>query len=431
MKVARTPTPVLLVVTGSLSSCAVVTLVLTRAPLGSPVFFAAAGVTAVAYFLILTRVWHEPVAAPRLLLIAFAFSLAFRIPVAIAPVGADNDMVRYLWDGRLQRLGYNPYLVTPSDPALAHVHTAETRGMPSLRARTPYPPGAQLFFRAVVSIRESARAMKLALVACDVLTIVVIWRWLVVTGRNQWLVLGYAWNPLVILEIAHSGHIDALGALWIAAAAYWMACRRTALGSVAFVLAIATKLLPIVLAPLFWRRIRGRDAVVAGVVLAALYVPFMTGAALPLGAVPNVVAHIRFNAPVFPVVAAATTPQVAAAFAVLLGLAVAGWARWRLPITEPAAWAWPMAVSLACAPVIYPWYLLYFTPFLVSATTVPLMVWSVSVFPVYLIWSVPALRVPWVVPVSVMVFEYGATALALAWLLYPVRRTFVTAGLQR
>ncbi|MCA1651557.1 MAG: phosphoethanolamine transferase CptA, partial [Acidobacteria bacterium] len=155
----------------------------------------------------------------------------------------------------------------------------------------------------------------------------------------------------------------------------------------------------------------------------------MTTALLPLGAVPNVVAHIRFNAPVFPIVAAASTPQVAAAIAVLLGLAIAVWARWRLPITDPAAWAWPMAVALACAPVIYPWYLLYFTPFLVSAATVPLMVWSVSVLPVYLIWSVPALRIAWVVPVSVMAFEYGAAALALAWLLFPVRRTVVTAGL--
>lgn len=422
MRLAQTPTPVMLLVTGSLSLGAMVTLALTRAPLGSPVFFAAAGVAAAAYFLILARVWCEPVAAPRLLLAAFVFSLAFRVPVAIAPVGADNDMVRYLWDGRLQRLGYNPYVGTPSDPSVAHVHTVETRRMPSVRARTPYPPGAQLFFRAVVSVRESARAMKLALVACDLLTIVVIWRWLVVTGRNEWLALGYAWNPLVILEVAHSGHIDALGALWIAAAAYWMACRRTTLGSVAFVLAIATKLLPIVLAPLFWRRIRGRDAALACVVLAALYLPFMTGAALPLGAVPNVVAHIRFNAPVFPIIAAGWTPQGAATVAVLLGLGVAGWARWRLPITDPAAWAWPMAVALACAPVIYPWYLLYFTPFLVSPMTVPLMVWSVSVLLVYLIWSVPILRIPWVVPFSVMAIEYGAVALALAWVLSPVRR---------
>ena len=64
--------------------------------------------------------------------------------------------------------------------------------------------------------------MKLALVACDLLTMIVLWRWLAATGRSEWLTLAYAWNPLVVLEVAHSGHIDALGALWITAAAFWL-----------------------------------------------------------------------------------------------------------------------------------------------------------------------------------------------------------------
>ena len=53
--------------------------------------------------------------------------------------------------------------------------------------------------------------MKIALVVCDLLTIAVLLAWLRDTGRSPWLSLVYAWNPLVILEVAHSGHIDALG----------------------------------------------------------------------------------------------------------------------------------------------------------------------------------------------------------------------------
>ena len=56
------------------------------------------------------------------------------------------------------------------------------------------------------------------------------------------------------------------------------------------------------------------------------------------------------------------------------------------PPDDPAAWAWPMAVSLAAAPVIYPWYLLYFTPFLFTRATLPLIVWTYSVLPVYVVW---------------------------------------------
>ena len=161
-------------------------------------------------------------------------------------------MVRYVWDGRVQTLGYNPYAVMPADPGAGR--DAHRRNAARCRAAAParrIRPGAQLFFRMVVSLHDSTRAMKVALVLCDLMTMIVLWRWLVVTGRNEWLTLAYAWNPLVVLEVAHSGHIDALGALWITASAYWLARKRTSLSVVAFVLAVTTKLLPIVLVPLY------------------------------------------------------------------------------------------------------------------------------------------------------------------------------------
>ena len=409
--------------TGGAFVAASLSLALSQAPLGSPVFFLLAAVMGAAYLVMLSRVWNGPPAPRRLLYAAFAIAVAIRVPLAVPRVGHDNDMVRYVWDGRVQTLGYNPYSVVPADPAMASTHNDETREMPSRRARTPYPPGAQLFFRLVVSLRDSSRAMKAALVFCDLLTMIVLWRWLLVTGRSEWLTLAYAWNPLVVLEVAHSGHIDAVGALWIAASAYWLSRKRTSLSVVAFVLAVTTKLLPIVLLPLYFGRVKARDGLLGFALFALLYLPFTYGGALPLGAVQNVVAHIRFNDPLFRAVAAVSTPQAAAATAVGLGFLVAVWARWRWRPEEPGAWAWPMAVAVAGAPVIYPWYLLYFTPFLFSTMTVPLVVWTFSVIPVYLVWYVLSLRGPWTVPPAVMLVEFGAVIFALAWL---IRRRFLS-----
>ena len=400
---------------GAAYLASIAVLVLTRTPLGSPLFLWCAAVAAGSYAAVMWRASAAPAVPGRVLLAALALALAFRAPLAVPRAGADSDMVRYVWDGRVQRLGYNPYLVLPSDPALERTHTAETRQMPSARARTPYPPAAQLFFRLVVSIRDSSRAMKLAHVACDLLTIAVLWRWLVVTGRPEWLVLAYAWNPLVVLEVAHSGHIDALGALWIAASAFWLARRRTALATVAFVLAVATKLLPIVLLPLYWRRIRLRDAALGALLFALLYLPFVSGTSLPFGAVPNVVAHIRFNGPIFRWLAALGTPQSAALAAVAAGLCVAAWARWKLDASNPAAWAWPMAVALAGAPVIYPWYLLYLTPFLFTAATLPLAAWTLTVLPAYVVWDIARHGGRWVVPARVMLAEYALPLGLMVW----------------
>src|SRR3954467_11161187 len=143
---------------------ALIALAVSQAPLGSPLFFALASVPCVVYALLLPQLLGtaappsgrpSAIADGGLFTIALLLAVAFRVPLAIPRVGADNDMVRYLYDGRLQRLGYNPYEVLPADPAVAATHTDETRRMPSLRARTPYPAAAQLFFRLVVTIHES------------------------------------------------------------------------------------------------------------------------------------------------------------------------------------------------------------------------------------------------------------------------------------
>ena len=50
----------------------------------------------------------------------------------------------------------------PSDPALAALHTPETRTLNNPDVPSPYPAGAQLFFRAVTAIHESIFALKVA-----------------------------------------------------------------------------------------------------------------------------------------------------------------------------------------------------------------------------------------------------------------------------
>lgn len=414
--------PTLLAICGSLFLAAVFALALTQAPLGSPLFFTLAAFMVAGYAGLLARVWNEPAAAPRLVFAAIALAFAFRLPLAVLPVGADSDMIRYVWDGRIQRMGLNPYLVVPANPDLDYTHTEETRLMPSRRWRTSYPPGAQLFFRAVTAIHDSAVAMKLALVLADLFTIFIIRKWLRVTGRSEWLTVAYAWNPLVVLEVAHSGHIDALGAMWIAIAALALTTQRTMFASMTFVVAVATKLLPVVLLPLFWRRVRWRDAAAATVLGLLMAWPYLTWPKTMLGALTGVVVGVRFNGPLFRVVADLTWPPFAAVFAIAIGLAAAAWCRWKLDEGHPAAWAWPMAIAVSCSPVIYPWYLLYLTPFLLTLSTVPLIIWTSSVLPIYVVWEAVRTGGRWAVPGWAMVVEYSAVAAAIVVVLILKRR---------
>jgi alpha-1,6-mannosyltransferase len=417
---------VLVAAGGSVYLGAMIVLAITKARLGTPVFFVCAAVAIAVFAAVLAAIWRAPAFRQRTFLIAIVFAVAIRVPLAVAPVSGDNDMIRYVWDGRVQTLGINPYAVRPADPEVAFTHTDETRNMPSARARTPYPPAAQIFFRFVVTLHDSALAMKLALVACDLLTMLVLWRWLVATGRSEWLTLAYAWNPLVVLEVAHSGHIDALGALWTVAAAFWLSRRKTGLATIAFVLAVTTKLLPIVLAPLLWRRITLRDAFIGAGLFVLLYLPFASGTDVLFG-IQNVVQHIRFNGPLFRFFAGAASPEVAARIAVGLGLLVAAWGRWKLPVEHPAAWAWPRAVAIALAPVVYPWYLLSLTPFLLVPSTLPLIAWSGSILLTYVVWELARNGGRWVVPPPILVAEYGIVLIAAGALIWWWRRQVASA----
>jgi hypothetical protein len=82
-----------------------------------------------------------------------------------------------------------------------------------------------------------------------------------------------------------------------------------------------------------------------------------------------------------------------------------------------ASFAWPMAAGLLCAPVVFPWYLLWLLPFLAFGSTplIVIAVWSISIIPVYVQWHARTLSGVWgPLPVWVMLVEYGCVTIAAA-----------------
>jgi alpha-1,6-mannosyltransferase len=325
----------------------------------------------------------------------------------------DDDIHRYVWDGRLQRLGYNPYLVVPSDPAVKGLHTSETRKLNNPDLPSPYPPGALLFFRAVTAIHESVSALKIAFVICDFGIALVLLDLLQTSGRGAHWVLAYAWHPLLATEVAGSGHIDIVGTLLLVISVAALARRWRAIAALTFGLAVAVKFLPIVLLPLYWKRVRICDAALAAVVVGLLYVPFLNHGRIPTGSLGRYVQSFRFNGPVFAVLDQVAPPQLLVALAVFVGLVTAIWLRSAVRKWSPDIFAWPMAASLVCAPVVFPWYLLWLLPFLMSASTLLIILWTVSIIPTYVMWHLRALGRPWgALPGWVMLLEYGCVAIA-------------------
>jgi alpha-1,6-mannosyltransferase len=385
---------------------------------GAPAFIVPLVVAGIAYLLAI-REFFATLRFPRhVIVIGLVLAALWHLPFLSQPPGLDDDVHRYLWDGRVQRLGLNPYIVVPNDPALAGLHTPETRTLNNPEVSSPYPAGAQLFFRAVTAIHESVLALKVAFVVCDFAIVFVLLDILRRTGQGAHWVLAYAWNPLLAIAAAGSGHIDIVGVLLLLVSAGALERRWRAAAALAFGLAVAVKFLPIVLLPLYWRRVRLRDSALAAGVVGFLYVPFLNHGRIPIGSLGTYVQRFRFNDPVFAMLERVAAPQLVAGLAVLVGFVTAIWLRSRAPACSADAFAWPMAASLLCAPVVYPWYLLWLLPFVRSASTVPLIIWTISIIPTYYVWHLRTIGRPWVVPGWIMLLEFGSVAIAGAIVVY-------------
>ena len=381
---------------------------------GAPSFMVPLAVAGIAYLLALREFFSTPRFPRRLIVIGLVLAAVWQLLFLVKPPGSDDDIHRYVWDGRVQRLGYNPYIVVPSDPALAGLHTAETRTLNHPDLPSPYPAGAELFFRAVTAIHESSFALKIAFVLCDWAVVPLLLQVLRSSRQGEHWVLAYAWHPLLATEVAGSGHVDIVGALLLLVSFAALARRWRRTAALAFGLAVAVKLLPIVLLPLYWRRVRVRDAVLTVIALGLLYVPFLHNGRVPTGSLGTYVQSYRFNGPVFLTLERVASPQLVVGLVVLVGFLTAMGMRGRSAKWSSDAFAWPMAASLLCAPVVYPWYLLWLLPFLRSASTLPIVIWTLSIFPTYYVWHLRTLGRLWLVPDWIMWLEYGSVAIAAA-----------------
>ncbi|HJX92065.1 MAG TPA: glycosyltransferase 87 family protein [Pyrinomonadaceae bacterium] len=192
----------------------------------------------------------------QLLVLGLIFATLFRLSILFSPPYLSDDIYRYVWDGRVQSAGINPYRYIPADESLAKLR--DDKIYPNINrrdyARTIYPPVAEGAFLLITRLSESVTWMKAAMVGCEAITLWAIIQLLASFGFARQRVLIYAWHPLVVWEFAGSGHLDALAIAFIALAL--LARRKRYETLTGFLLASATcvKLFPVVLFPALYER---------------------------------------------------------------------------------------------------------------------------------------------------------------------------------
>jgi len=153
------------------------------------------------------------IAGSRLtLLLVFAGAIIFNAILIPSRPTLSDDMYRYIWDGRVQGAGINPYRFRSNAPELAPLRDLVIYPrMNRPNAVTIYPPGAQIAFAAIWRVfPNSVVGVKIVFIGAVLLGGVLLVLLLRALGQPPERALIYLWNPLLIFEIAHASHVDAL-----------------------------------------------------------------------------------------------------------------------------------------------------------------------------------------------------------------------------
>lgn len=205
--------------------------------------------------------------------------LAMRIPPILDYPFLSTDAFRYVWDGRVQGAGINPYRYVPNAPELSYlrdgyIHFNINRAD---YAVTIYPPAAQMLFFLVGRVGDSLVNIRIWFVALEGVTI-----WLLIDllrriGQPVQRIVAWVWHPLAIWEISGSAHIDGPMVMMTILGVWLVAVlRRPVVGAVAMAVAAMMKPLAALALPFAWKPWDWKAPAAAVAVVILVYLPYLS-----------------------------------------------------------------------------------------------------------------------------------------------------------
>jgi alpha-1,6-mannosyltransferase len=355
---------------------------------------------------------------------ALALAVLWRLALVPAFPLLSDDVFRYVWEGRVQVHGGNPYAWDdrPESPRWRPMRDGVWRSVTHKEYTAVYPPLWEMACALVVRLRGSVTAMKAFVVACELALLALLARMLRRRGLPPERLLVLAWSPLALVEVAGSGHNDAVGALLLTASLAALD-RGDRLGSaLAAALGAQTKFLPALVAASWLRRYRFWHVVAALDLFLLLLVPYAAAGPGLWMSLEKYGRYWLFNQALFDPLAAIAGGheggvKLAGSLLALLALVLA--ARKAEPVGAALA---VIAASVLLAPNVLPWYALWLLPFLVLRDAPAALLFTGTVQLAYLVYPDWLSGERWQVSGWVRALEYGP-CLAVALVVWLRRRS--------
>jgi hypothetical protein len=222
--------------------------------------------------------------------VAMLFRLVFLVSIPFL----SNDFYRFIWDGRMIQMGYNPFLILPSEFALTDSfqllgqdagELLAGQGSLSPNNYTCYPPLNQFMFYVSVlffpqNILGSIIVMRLMIVAADFGTIWYGRKILNRLGLAESNILLYALNPFIIIEMSGNLHFEAITVFFLVLAIWFLLKEENLKSAVWLAMSVSVKLIPLIFLPLYLKKLGQLNSLKyyfgVGLISVLLFIPFLS-----------------------------------------------------------------------------------------------------------------------------------------------------------
>jgi hypothetical protein len=193
--------------------------------------------------------------------------LVFRLIILISAPNLSQDFYRFFWDGQLILNGFNPYLNTPNQiiisklisfPEMNEIY--ELMGPLSQNNYSNYPPIHQIitFITLLItdkSIIAGIISLRLILILFDLGILFYGIKLLKILKKPKNIIFIYFLNPLVILELIGNLHLEGVMVFFMILSFYHLYKKKEIYSGIFLGLSILTKLIPLIILPLFLFRL--------------------------------------------------------------------------------------------------------------------------------------------------------------------------------
>lgn len=304
--------------------------------------------------------------------------------------------------------GFNPFVHPPDAPELEFLRDRYYDNINHKHLETIYPPVSQAVFALAARVRPGPHALKLFFVLFDLGVIVLIGTMLRQRSLDPVAVTVYAWNPLVIFETGHSGHVEPAGIFFLILGLWLIARGRTLGGFVAMGVSFLAKYLSAVFVPFYLARKKYAPWVgVMTAVVVAGYLPFASAGDGLFSSLKVYTAEWRFNGLVYKLLYTALgDPQWTRRIltAVVVGVVVYNSFRQKDVVRYGFI---AIATGLLLAPTLYPWYVAWIVPFLCFCHNRAWILFTGLVFVSYWVWEIFPVEGRWELPWRLYALEYA------------------------